>query len=63
MAQLLLNLSVIVLAGILTLAIERWLYRRRRAAHRDDPARAVAGLPTGRAAASQRQAPRGKEPS
>jgi uncharacterized hydrophobic protein (TIGR00271 family) len=46
MAQLAVNLSAILAAGMTTLAVERWLYRRRRARHLRDPARASAGLPT-----------------
>lgn len=41
-AQLLLNLLAILLAGTLTLALERALYRRRRRRHLHDPARAAA---------------------
>lgn len=54
MAQLAVNLTAIVLAGIVTLSIQRRLYERRRQRHRGDSARAVAGLPT----ASERTAPR-----
>jgi uncharacterized hydrophobic protein (TIGR00271 family) len=46
MAQLALNLSAIVLAGVGTLALQRWLYERRRRRHQADAARAAAGLPT-----------------
>lgn len=46
MAQLALNLSAIVLAGLVTLSIQRWLYERRRRRHQSDHARAAAGLPT-----------------
>ncbi len=46
--QLALNLSAIVLAGIATLYVQRLFYVRRRRAHLDDEARAVAGLPKGR---------------
>jgi uncharacterized hydrophobic protein (TIGR00271 family) len=46
MAQLALNLSAILLAGIGTLYVERRLYERRRRRHHGDDARAAAGLPT-----------------
>jgi uncharacterized hydrophobic protein (TIGR00271 family) len=45
MVQLTVNLTAICLAGIATLAIERRLYRRRRARHLGDGARTAAGLP------------------
>jgi uncharacterized hydrophobic protein (TIGR00271 family) len=48
MLQLTLNLTAIVLAGILTLFIQRKLYVRRRRAHLLDDAREKAGLPLGR---------------
>ncbi len=48
MLQLALNLVAIVLAGILTLWIQRTLYIRRRSAHLHDSAREAAGLPLGR---------------
>jgi hypothetical protein len=48
MEQLAVNLAMIVLAGILTLFIQRKLYQRRRLAHLQDEAREVAGLPVGR---------------
>ncbi len=47
MAQLAVNLTAIVLAGVTTLFVQRRLYDRRRAAHRSDGSRALAGLPTG----------------
>jgi uncharacterized hydrophobic protein (TIGR00271 family) len=46
MAQLALNLSAILLAGIGTLYVQRGLYERRRRRHRRDEARVAAGLPT-----------------
>jgi uncharacterized hydrophobic protein (TIGR00271 family) len=46
MAQLAVNLTAIVLAGVTTLFIQRRLYERRRMRHLDDDARAAAGLPT-----------------
>lgn len=45
MAQLALNLSAICLAGVATLALERWFYRRRRSRHLSDGSRSAAGLP------------------
>jgi uncharacterized membrane protein len=47
MAQLAVNLSAILLAGIVTLFIQRRLYQRRRRAHLHDAARELAGLPVG----------------
>ena len=46
MAQLLVNLTAILLAGFFTLRIERRLYERRRQRHRGEDSRARAGLPT-----------------
>ena len=48
MEQLAVNLSAILLAGIVTLFIQRRLYQRRRRAHLQHEAREVAGLPMGR---------------
>ena len=45
MAQLAVNLTAILLAGMATLSIERGIYRRRRRRHLGDDARAAAGLP------------------
>ncbi len=45
MAQLILNLFAIVLAGICTLYVERRLFERRRLRHLGDGTRAAAGLP------------------
>ena len=47
MAQLAVNLSAILLAGITTLFIQRRIYRRRRVAHLHEEARELAGLPVG----------------
>jgi hypothetical protein len=47
-AQLSLNLTAILLAGIGTLFLQRKLYQRRRRAHLHHEAREVAGLPVGR---------------
>jgi uncharacterized hydrophobic protein (TIGR00271 family) len=49
-AQLAINLSAIVLAGVLTLFIQRRYYIARRRKHLRDPSRAAAGLPVGRSA-------------
>jgi uncharacterized hydrophobic protein (TIGR00271 family) len=54
MAQLAVNLTAIVLAGVTTLYLQRRLYRRRRSRHFDDDSRALAGLPTRRAGAARR---------
>ena len=45
MAQLTVNLTAIVLAGVSTLYVERLLFERRRRDHLGDGARAAAGLP------------------
>jgi uncharacterized hydrophobic protein (TIGR00271 family) len=47
-AQLAVNLSAIVLAGVLTLFVQRRYYVTRRRRHLMDPARTAAGLPIGR---------------
>jgi uncharacterized hydrophobic protein (TIGR00271 family) len=49
-AQLGINLTAIVLAGVLTLFVQRRYYVRRRLEHLSDPSRAAAGLPVGRSA-------------
>ena len=51
MAQLSINLTGIVLAGVGTLYLERWLYKRRKRDHRDDDSRIAAGLPGAQAGA------------
>ncbi len=48
--QLGLNLSGIVLAGVLTLFVQRRWYVSRRRKHLKDPAREAAGLPVGHSA-------------
>jgi uncharacterized hydrophobic protein (TIGR00271 family) len=58
MAQLSVNLTMIVLAGVGTLYVQGLLYRRRRVKHLSDPAREKAGLPLGRSARSDRRAER-----
>ena len=47
-AQLGINVVAILTAGVVTLWIQRLLYRRRRVKHLDDEARRAAGLPVGR---------------
>src|SRR5881394_2711465 len=47
-AQLLINLSAIVIAGIATLLVQNRVYERRRSRHRGDHSRAAAGLSTER---------------
>ncbi len=49
-AQLAINLTSIVLAGVLTLFVQRRYYVARRRKHLGDPSRAAAGLPVGRRA-------------
>ena len=46
-AQLAINLTAIVLAGVLTLFVQRRYYLARRRRHLQDPSRAAAGLPVG----------------
>jgi uncharacterized hydrophobic protein (TIGR00271 family) len=62
MAQLGINLGSILLAGTLTLAVQKALYQRRRAQHLRDPARALAGLTpertTLRASSARERSPR-----
>jgi len=43
--QLLINLAAILLAGVVTLYVQRRFYISRRRKHRGDPARQAAGLP------------------
>jgi uncharacterized hydrophobic protein (TIGR00271 family) len=47
-AQLAINLAAILLAGTVTLFLQRLLYRRRRQRHLGDRSRRAAGLPLGR---------------
>jgi uncharacterized hydrophobic protein (TIGR00271 family) len=54
MAQLAINLASIVVAGTVTLYVQRLLYQRRRVRHLSDPSRAAAGLETGRSRHSKR---------
>ena len=53
-AQLGINLTSIVVAGVLTLFIQRRFYVTRRRKHLQDPSRAAAGLPVGRSARGRR---------
>jgi uncharacterized hydrophobic protein (TIGR00271 family) len=53
-AQLAINLTSIVLAGLLTLFIQRRYYVVRRRKHLRDPSRAAAGLPVGRSLRGRR---------
>jgi uncharacterized hydrophobic protein (TIGR00271 family) len=46
--QLAINLTAVVLAGVLTMFIQRRYYVMRRRRHLQDPRRAAAGLPVGR---------------
>lgn len=54
-AQLAINLTSIVLAGVLTLFVQRRWYVARRRKHLSDPSRAAAGLPVGRSARGARR--------
>lgn len=54
LGQLSLNLLAIVLAGTLTLYVQRRLYVMRRVRHLGDPIRAQAGLPLGRSRRGRR---------
>jgi uncharacterized hydrophobic protein (TIGR00271 family) len=56
MGQLSLNLGAIFLAGIGTLYLQRWLYRRRRVRHLRHEAREAAGLPIGQSRRARRAA-------
>ncbi len=49
-SQLAINLATIVIAGVITLFIQRRYYVSRRKRHLDDPMRTAAGLPVGRSA-------------
>jgi len=48
LGQLGVNLGTVIVAGTLTLYVQRLLYRRRRRTHLSDPSRTHAGLPIGR---------------
>jgi uncharacterized hydrophobic protein (TIGR00271 family) len=62
LAQLGINLGALLLAGAVTLTIQKALYRRRRADHLRDPARALAGLTSAttrpRASSARARSPR-----
>ena len=60
-AQLAINLTAIVLAGVITLFIQRRYYVIRRRKHLSDPSRSAAGLPVGRSVHKKRGRER-KEP-
>ena len=51
-AQLAINVAAILVAGVLTLWIQRLIYRARRKQHLEDEAREAAGLPIGVSARS-----------
>ena len=53
MLQLSVNLAAIVLAGVVTLFIQRKLYQRRRRRHLSDASREAGGLPVGRSLKSK----------
>ncbi|HMJ94746.1 MAG TPA: DUF389 domain-containing protein, partial [Thermoleophilaceae bacterium] len=52
--QLAINLTSIVVAGVLTLYVQRRYYIARRIKHLSDPSRAAAGLPVGHSAKPRR---------
>jgi uncharacterized hydrophobic protein (TIGR00271 family) len=52
--QLAINLTSIVLAGVITLFVQRRYYVTRRVKHLSDPSRAAAGLPVGHSAKERR---------
>ena len=52
--QLAINLTSIVVAGVLTLYVQRRYYVARRVKHLSDPSRAAAGLPVGHSAKPRR---------
>jgi uncharacterized hydrophobic protein (TIGR00271 family) len=58
-AQLAVNLTMILSAGVLTLLVQHHFYLRRRARHLDTESRRAAGLPVGR---PSRPAPPEREP-
>jgi uncharacterized hydrophobic protein (TIGR00271 family) len=49
-AQLAINLTAIVIAGVATLLVQNRVYQRRRREHRGDDSRLAGGLPTERSA-------------
>ena len=54
-AQLAINLGAIVLAGLLTLFVQRRYYVARRRKHLSDPSRTAAGLPLGQSVHQRRR--------
>ncbi len=54
--QLAINLSAIVLAGVITLFLQRRIYVERRRRHLSDPARTEADLPVGRSRRTEKVA-------
>ncbi|HYN49939.1 MAG TPA: DUF389 domain-containing protein, partial [Thermoleophilaceae bacterium] len=56
-AQLGINLLSIVLAGVITLFIQRRYYVTRRRKHLSDPARSAAGLPIGHSVHKRHRGP------
>ncbi len=54
-AQLAINLASIVLAGVITLYVQRRYYVARRRKHLSDPARSAAGLPIGESTHKRRE--------
>ncbi len=52
--QLAINLTSIVLAGVITLFVQRRYYVTRRVKHLNDPSRAAAGLPVGHSTKERR---------
>ncbi len=57
-AQLAINLISIVLAGVITLFIQRRWYVKRRRKHLSDPSRSAAGLPMGESTHKRRTHPK-----
>ncbi len=55
-AQLGINIAGILVAGVLTLYVQRVFYRRRRVEHLRSPGRSTAGLPIGRSATARTRA-------
>jgi uncharacterized hydrophobic protein (TIGR00271 family) len=53
--QLAINLTSIVLAGVITLFVQRRYYLTRRIKHLNDPSRAAAGLPVGHSTKERRR--------
>jgi uncharacterized hydrophobic protein (TIGR00271 family) len=53
--QLAINLTSIVLAGVITLFVQRRYYVTRRVKHLSDPSRAAAGLPVGHSTKERRR--------